>query len=125
MIATKGLGAFVQPRYNNQIISIIDPKRAEENNNSRHPKESHKKILQNMGFEDTVVNHIFLMKDLAENTIKHKDIERYFDKSILSKRAFTVQCICNMEVLSLTQVHIDQMKKDFRTPLVKFIKQNI
>ena len=78
-----------------------------------------------MGFEDTVVNHILLMKDLAENTIKRKDIERRVDRSLLSRRAFTVQCICNMETLTLTQSSIDTMKKDFRTPMVKFIKQNI
>lgn len=78
-----------------------------------------------MGFEDTVINHILLIKDVSDQKIKQDDVERHVDKSLLSRRAFTVQCISNMECLSLTYTNIDVIKKDFKTPMIKFIKQNI
>ena len=59
MVVTKGISAFVQPRYQNQIFAIIDPEQREQFINT--------KVLMYMGFEDTVVNHLLLIKDMSEN----------------------------------------------------------
>jgi hypothetical protein len=60
MVVTKGISAFVQPRYQNQIFAIIDPELREQLNVNT-------KVLMYMGFEDTVVNHLLLIKDMTEN----------------------------------------------------------
>jgi hypothetical protein len=78
-----------------------------------------------MGFEDSVINHLLLIKDIDEKIISSLDIEKRADKSYLSRRAFTVQCLNNMECLSLSFADIDIFKKDFRTSMMSFIKQNI
>lgn len=49
MIATKGIAAFVQPRYKNQIFAIVNP------------ENPHEKILQYMGYEDSMFNHMLLI----------------------------------------------------------------
>ena len=43
-----------------------------------------------MGFEDSVINHLLLIKDIDEHKYTHEDIERKVDRSLLSRRAFTV-----------------------------------
>lgn len=94
-MATKGYAAFVQPRYHNQMFAIMDPKRYEENE-EKYQKlkvKQQNKILQHCGFEDTVVNHLLLLRELQEEKMQKKTMERREDKSMLSRRLFTVQCI--------------------------------
>lgn len=119
-IATSGLAAFVQPRYKNQIFTIIDPKRHEDSNSIINDK-----VLMYMGFEDTVINHLLLIKDIAERKFNNEDIERRADRSYLSRRTFSVQCIYNMECMSLNYSDLEFLKKDFKTSMVSFIKQNV
>ena len=75
-----------------------------------------------MGFEDTVINHLLVIKDISEKKITRVDIERRADKSYLSRRAFSVQCINNMECLCLNYNDLQILKKDFRASMVSFIK---
>ena len=72
------------------------------------PKNAAKsKILQHCGFEDTIVNHVLLLRSATINKLEQADLERIADKSMLSRRAFNVQCIENMELLSLSFNVID------------------
>ena len=87
MIATKGLAAFVQPRYKNQIFAIVDSKN--ETNVSKNMKAG-EKLLEYYGFEDSVINHLLLIKDISDKKIGKDDIERRADRSFLSRRAFSV-----------------------------------
>jgi len=48
-----------------------------------------------------------------------------FDKSVLSRRAFTVQSLDNLECLILKYSDLDIMKKDFPTQMNQFVKSNI
>ena len=111
-IVTSGQAAFVQPRYKNQIFSIIDP--------VYDQKEG--KLLQYMGYEDSVINHLLLIKEISEKNISGATVERRADKSFLSRRKFNVQCLYNMECLCLAFTDIDIIKNDFRTSMIKFIE---
>ena len=81
------------------MFALIDPQMIEDNANLN--KKTKGKILQHCGYEDTVVNHILLLKSANVNKLEQVDLERIADKSMLSRRAFTVQCIFNMEILTL------------------------
>ena len=83
------------------------------------------RVLMYMGFEDTVINHLLLIKDIAEKKFNKADIERRADKSYLSRRTFSVQCIYNMECMCLNYADLDILKKDFKTSMINFIKQNV
>ena len=82
-------------------------------------------MLEYYGFEDSVINHLLLIKDISEKKIGKDDIERRADRSFLSRRAFSVQCIYNMECLCLSFTDLDLIKKDFRISMTNFIQQNI
>jgi len=77
------------------------------------------------GYEDSVVNHILLIKDIAENEYNQDDLVRRTDSSMLSRRAFDVLCVDNIECLELTFYHLDVLKKDFSSFLTEFIKTGI
>ena len=83
-IITKGIATFVNPRYHNQMFAVIDPKL------SARKGKSHEKMFYHCGFEDTVVNHLFLIKELEMNKNENKKLENKIDSSMLSRRAFTV-----------------------------------
>ena len=76
------------------------------------PQMAPEHILTWFGFEDTVVNHILLMQDIADreegpyDTSLHNKKHQTKEK-MLSMRAFSVQCIYNMECLSLPMDDID------------------
>ena len=53
-IATKGLAAFVHPRYHNQMFACIDVTMAKQTGN--------KKIIFSHGYEDVVINHVALIR---------------------------------------------------------------
>ena len=60
------------------------------------------KVLLHFGFEDTVVNHLLLLKEMdIDNRNHNHKLERKIDKSMLSRRAFTVQVMHNLECLIL------------------------
>jgi hypothetical protein len=73
------------------------------------------------------VNHLILLKDLedAEENDWEVSMEHVCSRASLSRRAFTVQCIYNMEALVLTFGDLDLIKKDFRFQMIKFVKQNV
>jgi hypothetical protein len=76
---------------------------------------SHDKILQYMGYEDSVFNHLLLVQDIKENKISQEEIERRADHSFLSRRVFTVQCLNSMECLCLSFSDLDIIKRDYQT----------
>ena len=88
MIPTSGIAAFVHQSYSNQIYAFVESK-----------KNDNKRLLQHFGFEDSIVNHLLMIKGLSEKKIGERDVERRADKSFLSLRTFSVQCIVNMEIL--------------------------
>ena len=55
-----------------------------------------------MGYEDSVFNHLCLLKDINENDFDTVDLDKRTNVSILGKRHFTVACINLVESLSLT-----------------------
>jgi hypothetical protein len=57
-IFTKGMAAFVHPRFSNQIFAIVDPAEAIKN---RHPRQ-----IKNCGFEDTILNICMFMKKVQD-----------------------------------------------------------
>jgi hypothetical protein len=46
-----------------------------------------------MGYEDSVVNHVLLIKDIEKNEYDTIDLDRRANTSVMSKRFFTVQAI--------------------------------
>jgi len=46
--------------------------------------------LKHVGFEDSVVNHILLIKDIEKNEYDTIDLDRRASTSLMSKRFFTV-----------------------------------
>ena len=65
-IVTKGIAAFVQPRYHNQIYAIVNANNLED----AQTKVNHRKVFQHCGFEDTVINHTLVIKSLKEGKMK-------------------------------------------------------
>jgi hypothetical protein len=64
-IATKGIAAFVQPHYHNQIYAIVNANNLEDNQ-----KPCHRKVFQHCGFEDTVINHTLFIKNLKDGVMR-------------------------------------------------------
>lgn len=91
MIASKGIASFVHQSYGNSIYAFVAPTHDTYN----------KKVLEHFGFEDSIVNHLKLIKGLSEKKITKDDLEAQADRSFLSTRYFSVQCIVNMECLEL------------------------
>jgi len=77
------------------------------------------------GFEDSVVNHILLIKDMQEKHLDSDELKRRTQEKLLQRRVFDVICIQNVECLSLFFHDIDHMKKDFANFLSGFIKKGI
>lgn len=97
------------------MFAVIHPETAARNN----------KALLQCGFEDTVVNHLLLLKELDCGKKHNHKMARKIDNGKLSRRAFTVQVMHNMECLILNFTDLDIIKKDFKTHMQKFIRQNI
>ena len=108
------MAAFVMPQYANSIFAVINPKATVLET---------KNLMKHFGFEDSVVNHLLLLKDIKLNDYDDIDLERRSHTSILSKRFFTVHSIDNIESLTITFADIDIMKKDFRGSMREFIKR--
>jgi hypothetical protein len=99
---------------------VIDPTASEDNDF----EVGGKRVLKHLGYEDSVVNHLQLLREIEKRGETQDTIE--FDKltnfGLLSKRFFSVRCIDNLESLTLTFPEIDMMKQDFRIPSRQFIK---
>jgi hypothetical protein len=78
-----------------------------------------------LGVEDSVVNHLLLIKDIEQNNYDTIDLDRRTNQSMLSKRFFTVQGIQHMESLTLSFADLDLMKKDFEGQSRTFFKNQI
>ena len=59
MVCLKGAAAFVYPQYNNQLYAIVSGDCAEIDVKERL-------VIPHCGFEDTVMNHLLLVKDMEE-----------------------------------------------------------
>jgi len=87
IITTKGLAAFVHPRYHNQMFACIDVTMAKTTNNN--------KIIHSCGYEDVVINHVALIRHMEHRSApKHNQEEQ-----LTSRRMFNVLCIYNFECL--------------------------
>ena len=118
-IVTKGVGAFVQPRYHNQMFALVHPQiMDEEDTLDNYDGVVH--VQGHCGFEDTVVNHLTLLKRVQNKEIQQGEVEM-----LLQKRAFTVRCIQHMECLGLNFKSFEIIRKDFSTQMRDFIKVNI
>ena len=108
------------------MFAIIHPKLVEEaiaDGKENLPK--FRKVIQYCGFEDSVVNHTQLLKLIKKENLTSGALERLTDKSPLSHRIFTVQCMSEVEVLQLSFEHMTTLKKDFPLNMRKLIKQNV
>ena len=65
-IFTKGMAAFIHPRFENKIFAIVDPGDA-----LKYPKSS---VMKNCGFEDTVLNICLFIKMIQEKKLKYSEI---------------------------------------------------
>ena len=52
--------------------------------------EENEGTLKHLGVEDSVVNHLLLIKDIEKNNYDTIDLDRRTNQSMLSKRFFTV-----------------------------------
>jgi hypothetical protein len=121
IIVTVGLAAFVQSNHKDSIFAVVDPAAPVQENEA---ESCSKRVYKNFGYEDSVVNHLQLLKEIENRQKENETIE--FEKltniSTLSKRYFSVRCVDNLESLTLTFQEIDMMKQDFRLPSRQFIK---
>lgn len=117
IIVMQGLSCFVAPKYHNQIFAVI--KGGESVNKGDQ-------TLQHIGYEDSVVNHLLLIKDIENNDWDDHQLVKRQSTSILSKRFFTIQCIKHMESLTLSFADLDMMKRDFKGQSTNlFLKKQI
>jgi hypothetical protein len=63
-VISSGKAAIVRARYSNAIFGVIDPSKADAYN------------LTHVGFEDTVINHLFLLRDLRDYEYDDIDLDR-------------------------------------------------
>ena len=82
-IVTCGLAAFVQPRQSNAIFAVVNPR----------PEDYSERNLKHLGYEDSVVNHLSLLRDINENDLDTIDLDKRTNTNLLSKRFFTVRAI--------------------------------
>ena len=88
-IVTKGMAAFVAPRFARQIFAIIDPSISDQKSAKKHGSRS----LKYIGYEDSVVNHTLLIRDIHKENYDDIDLDRRANASVMAKRFFTVQAI--------------------------------
>ena len=115
----KGIAAFISTTQQNSIIALINPKDTDEGGQT----PASKTILKHLGYEDSVVNHLQLLKDSEDSDYDTIDLEKRANMQLLSKRFFTVKTIEHMESFTLKFDDIDLMKKDFRELAQVFIKE--
>lgn len=92
----KGISAFVIPQENYRIFSVIDP---EKSVNMKHKQR--KQVIQYFGIEDISLNFAASVHD---EKAKGSD-DFLFSKNgfkMNNRRFFTVQCVSNTEVLTLS-----------------------
>ena len=82
LIITSGLSCFIAPKYHNQIFAVISGQ------GSKISKYG--STLQHIGYEDSVVNHLLLIKDIESNEWGDNELDRRTQASMLSRRFFTV-----------------------------------
>ena len=63
-VISSGKGAIVRARYSNAIFGVIDPSKDDPYN------------LKHVGFEDTVINHLLLLRDMSEFDYDDVDLDR-------------------------------------------------
>jgi len=56
LIVTSGVAVFIAPKFNNQLFAVIS---GNTKNATRYPN-----TLYHFGYEDSVVNHLLLIKDI-------------------------------------------------------------
>jgi hypothetical protein len=64
MVITQGSAVFIKPRYSDSIFGVVD---AEDCPISKYPLICPKLTLQNIGYEDSIVNHLQLIYDIKNN----------------------------------------------------------
>ena len=104
----KGTSAFVIPQDQYRIFGVIDPEK------SLVLTKHRRQIQQYFGIEDAVVNATALVHD---DSVNFKEPKKFLFKKngfkMANRRYFTVQCIVNTEVLTLTSNDLDRMKRDY------------
>lgn len=100
------MAAFVAPKYRNSIFSVVDPSKSD----AQAEEQKQVSTLKHLGYEDSVVNHILLIKDIEKNEYDTIDLDRRASTSQMSKRFFTVQGIQHIESLTLNFIDLDIMK---------------
>lgn len=101
---TKGLGAFVSPKHNYAIYGVIDPSGSSKNDLKDNIRG---RALKQVGYEDSVYNHISLIKMInEENDFDTIQLEKK-QANMLNRRYFTVKSIENMESLTINFAELD------------------
>ena len=81
--------------------------------------------LSYIGYEDTVINHILLLRDMTTNVYTESQLENRTSPAIMNQRFFTVQCIENLESLTISFKDLEVMKKDFAACSKSFLKAQL
>ena len=57
------------PKYRNSIFAVVDPNQDDNEEDERYSikNKKSKNSLQHLGFEDTVLNHLLLIRDIEKN----------------------------------------------------------
>ena len=80
--------------------------------------------LKHIGYEDSVVNHLLLLRDSAhKDFFDNNNVEKRMTR--LSKRFFSVKSIDHLESLQLTFTSLDSMKGVFKHSSRDFLKVQI
>jgi hypothetical protein len=79
--------------------------------------------LKHIGYEDSVVNHLTLLRDAAHPDFFDNNVDKRMTR--LSKRFFSVKSIDHLESLQLTFSALDSMKGVFKHSTRDFLKVQI
>ena len=80
---------MIKPRHHNAIFYVVDPK----------PTDHNIDCFASIGWEDSIINHLLLLRDMDNHDYDDIDLDRRMNKNQLAKRYFTVISIQNVEGL--------------------------
>jgi CRP-like cAMP-binding protein len=110
----KGLAGLTLPERSGMMFGVIDP-------THMLGWQEELQVFQFIGMEDTILNHINLMRAFKSRKLKTLLDQR--GKALLSKRSFQVTCIREAECLTLSMEAIDKMKRDFQSASMRFFQR--
>ena len=66
------MAAFIAPTFKNSIFAVIDPKVSDAKSDAK----GFQRTLKTVGYEDSIVNNILLLKDIKNNSYGSRQLEK-------------------------------------------------